>query len=196
MNTELLDDSEFKEEHVEYPTLGARLIASLLDFFMIGIPTGIISFYNVVYVDMQSALLAYLLVFVFPVYKMYMEGTYGYTIGKKLQGFKIVKQGGGENEMDLKTSILRYLFGLPLVVISLITTIYTFDKLVQAEVISLSDYVEKSGAIQAFVPSVFDTLSNVISFVYLVAVLFIFQGGKCQTLYDRIAKTICVVDKD
>jgi uncharacterized RDD family membrane protein YckC len=198
MNTEVLDDSNFKEGelNIEYPTLGARFVASILDFLIVGVPMAILSFGNIFYLG--SSLIAILLVFVFPVYKVYMEGTYGYTFGKKIQGFKIVKagDGAGEEEMDMKTSMLRYLFGFSVLMFTLINTIYTFGALVEGGVESFSDFAARSEAVQAAVPGIFTTLANVANLVYFVAILFIFQGGKCQTLYDRIAKTICVVNKD
>lgn len=196
MNTEILDDSDFKAEELKkiYPTLGARFVASILDVLIITVPIGLLSLANMVY--LQSILIAFLLMLVFPFYKVYMEGTYGYTIGKKLQGFKIIREGTENEEMDMKTSMLRYIFGFLVLLFSFIATFYTFQIVTEGGWESFTSFTEKSAAAQLTVPAFLSTITNLINLVYFVAILFIFQGGKRQTLYDRIAKTVCVVNTD
>ncbi|MBL4650004.1 MAG: RDD family protein [Aureispira sp.] len=196
MNTEILDDKDFKGEELKktYPTLGARFIASILDVLIITVPIGLLSLANIVY--LQSTLIACLLMLVFPFYKVYMEGTYGYTIGKKLQGFKIIKEGTENEEMDMKTSMLRYIFGFLVLLFSFIATFYTFQIITEGGWESFENFAEKSAAAQLTVPAFLSAITNLINLVYFVAILFIFQGGKRQTLYDRIAKTVCVVNTD
>jgi uncharacterized RDD family membrane protein YckC len=196
MNTELLDSNDFVEDELgrQYPTLGARFIAAILDVLIIALPIGLLSYANTFY--MQSTLVTYLAILVYPTYKVGMEGTYGYTIGKKLQGFKIVKEGAENEQMDIKTSMLRYIFGFFVLILSLISTAYTFEVLVQGEMESFADFAQQSANAQLAVPAFLSTLVNVANLVYLVAILFIFQGVKRQPLYDRIAKTVCVVNED
>jgi len=145
MNTEILDDKDFKGEELKktYPTLGARFIASILDVLIITVPIGLLSLANMVY--LQSTLIACLLMLVFPFYKVYMEGTYGYTIGKKLQGFKIIKEGTENEEMDMKTSMLRYIFGFLVLLFSFIATFYTFQIITEGGWESFENFAE-SGA--------------------------------------------------
>lgn len=196
MNTEILDDSDFKAEELKkiYPTLGARFVASILDVLIITVPIGLLSLANMVY--LQSILIAFLLMLVFPFYKVYMEGTYGYTIGKKLQGFKIIKEGTENEAMDMKTSMLRYIFGFLVLLFSFIATFYTFQIATDGGWESFASFAEKSAAAQVTVPAFLSAITNLTNLVYFVAILFIFQGDKRQTLYDRIAKTVCVVNTD
>ena len=192
MNNEVLDDSDLKagEELKIYPSLGTRFVASMLDFLLLSVPVMLLSFSNMFY--LQSIVLACILLFVFPIYKVYMEGTYGYTLGKKMKGFKIVKEGGGA--MDMKAALVRYLFGYPVLIFSFLSTIYTFEALTEGGIESLIDFSERSAAAQALTPALLTTGTNISSFVYFVALLFIFQGVKRQPLYDRIAKTVCVMN--
>lgn len=195
MNTELLDSNDFSEEDIDrtYPTLGARFIASILDVLIIALPIGVLSFANSFY--LQSALLAYLSILVYPTYKIYMEGTYGYTIGKKMQGFKIIKEDAEDEEMDMKTSMLRYIFGFMVLICTLLSTFYTFEIATQGGIESFEDFAAKSAAAELAIPFFLSAISNIANLIYIVALLFIFQGMKRQPLYDRIAKTVCVVNK-
>lgn len=196
MNTELLDSNDFVEDELgrQYPTLGARFIAAILDILIIALPIGLLSYANAFY--MQSTLVTYLVLLVYPIYKVGMEGVYGYTIGKKIQGFKIVKEGAENEEMDIKTSMLRYIFGFFILILSIMTTAYTFEVLIQGEMQNFADFAEQSALAQLAVPAFLSTLTNIANLVYFVAILFIFQGAKRQPLYDRIARTICVVNED
>jgi uncharacterized RDD family membrane protein YckC len=88
-----------------------RLGASLLDGLIIGVPLGLLGYLispeaeNTWYLDILSGLYTLLL----PVF------WYGYTIGKKLLGIRIVKLDG--EQVGIGTMLLRVLVGMYLLTI-------------------------------------------------------------------------------
>ena len=97
----LLDD--FDEDYNNYASLGARCGASILDAIIIGIPSLFLMFYN--YILFHSLLIACLSSFIYPFYKIYLEGKYGYTLGKKILGFKIINLNGDNKKMNAQRKI-------------------------------------------------------------------------------------------
>ncbi len=86
-------------------TLLPRIGAFLLDVVIVGIALGLVFGISAVISDTLGLLVGALSTFAAFGYFVYMEGTYGQTIGKKLLGIVVVKEDG--SDCDLRASLIR-----------------------------------------------------------------------------------------
>lgn len=193
MNTELLDNLSLDKNHpdnLNYASVGARFWASILDGLIVTIPIFGLQFLNLIV--LHNIIVQYLTMCIYPFYKIYMEGTFGYTLGKKILKIRVLNLSREDQQMDLKTAILRYSFYFPTFLASLLLTFFTFDPEALQAVTSIIDALMYSSKVTENAPNYVTILNSVSSVITLIALLFVFEGTKKQTLYDRVAKTVCV----
>ena len=96
-------DVEMKNPH--YGGFWIRLVAAILDGFIIGIPVSLISFGLLLVTGMTS--LGYIIDLAAIVFIVYMVGKKGGTPGKLILGLRIVNEQGGY--IGIPGAILRYI---------------------------------------------------------------------------------------
>ncbi|GAB6878908.1 hypothetical protein JCM17823_11820 [Halorubrum gandharaense] len=107
------------------PRIGAFLIDVILFAVAVGILIGAVSFIS----DTLGALFAALSGVAFFAYFIYMEGTYGQTIGKQILGIVVVKEDG--SACDIKAAAIRNLLrivdGFAVYLVGIIVILLTDD---------------------------------------------------------------------
>jgi len=88
-------------------TLLARIGAFILDVIIIGFAFGLIVGITAIVSDTLAFLMASLSAVGFFAYFIYMEGTYGQTLGKRLLGIVVVMEDG--SPCDMRASAIRNL---------------------------------------------------------------------------------------
>ncbi len=86
-------------------TLLARIGAFILDVLIVGVALGLLVGITAIVSDTLAFLMASLSAVGFFAYFIYMEGTYGQTVGKKLLGIVVVKEDG--SPCDMRASAIR-----------------------------------------------------------------------------------------
>ncbi len=190
MNNTILDDYIIADQEYQYASLGARFGAAILDSFLLFFIIIFLTYINLT--RLYSPIIELITTLIFPVYKVLMEGIFGYTLGKKALGFKIMKLNAPTTKMDISTALIRYIFGWPGLLISAISIYYTFDVNLMMQVFDWESYTAYTEKIDKKIPPMLSLAQIVASLAYFIAICFIFEGMTRQTLYDRIAKTICV----
>lgn len=94
----------------ETETLGARILAWIVDALLVGVITGAVTRPLAALGDVGAALNGLLGLVLTLAYFVYMEGTYGQTLGKRLLGIVVVDENGGPCTME--ASIVRNLLRL------------------------------------------------------------------------------------
>ena len=102
MENQILDQSEAYSDVIKYASFWERVGASLIDF-LIFIPVYGLSYYNSM--SMKSLPLAIILSLAYLVYKIYMEGKSGATIGKRAMKIKVVTEDN--QPINMGTSAVR-----------------------------------------------------------------------------------------
>ncbi len=107
------------------PRIGAFIVDVLLLGIALGIVVGAVSFVS----DALGLLFAGLSTIGFFVYFIYMEGTYGQTIGKKLFGIVVVTETGGDCDMRAAAirNVLRIVDGAFGYLVGLVVILLTDD---------------------------------------------------------------------
>lgn len=92
-----------------------RVLAFVIDAVLLGITVGIIGGVLGVVSGRLAALVTPLLALVGIVYFIYMEGTYGQTLGKRFTGIVVVKENGGNCDITAAAirNVLRIVDALP-----------------------------------------------------------------------------------
>ena len=85
--------------------VGKRVVAFLVDIVVIAVAVGVLSGIASVINDTLGALVGVVMAFAAIAYFIYMEGTYGQTLGKRLMGIVVVKADGSAS--DLRSAAIR-----------------------------------------------------------------------------------------
>ncbi len=88
-------------------TLLPRIGAFLLDVILLGFALGLLVVITSVISDTLALLFTSLSALIFFAYFIYMEGTYGQTLGKRVLGIVVVMEDG--SPCDMKASAIRNL---------------------------------------------------------------------------------------
>jgi uncharacterized RDD family membrane protein YckC len=92
-----------------------RVLAFVIDVVLLGITVGIVGGILGTVLGRFAAVLTPLLALVGIVYFIYMEGTYGQTLGKRFTGIVVVKENGGNCDITAAAirNVLRIVDALP-----------------------------------------------------------------------------------
>jgi uncharacterized RDD family membrane protein YckC len=183
----LLDDA-FNEKplnsnQVVFATFWSRVWASLIDALIIMPIVLPLMFYNMS--TWKNVLILIAVIIVPPVYKVFMEYTYGATWGKMAQ--RIVVVNYDFEKPSLETILLRNIVGIATAAATFLSTLYVF---------SLDGFKEVTGFIEytTFMEqnNQVNTVNNVMSLVSLIDVLMMLSDKQNRTYHDKIGKTYVV----
>ncbi|SNR35794.1 RDD family protein [Halorubrum vacuolatum] len=110
-------------------TLLPRIGAFLLDVILLGFAFGLLVVITSIISDALGLLLASLAPIVFFAYFIYMEGTYGQTVGKRFLGIVVVMEDGSPCDMKASAirNVLRIVDGLFGYLVGLVAILLTDD---------------------------------------------------------------------
>lgn len=179
-----LDDEAVKNRNVYYGGFWMRLIASLLDGLILS-PLYVFMFFN--FMGLKSMSLMILLSITGMLYKPIMEGKYGYTLGKKIVGLKIVNES--LEQISMLQALQRWIPWLVGNVLSLISNILWFNSEEFKEAETLEDLlsIERTGFI--------DSIASTYIVVYFVIAIMIIFDERKQGLHDKMGNTLVIESK-
>ena len=92
-----------------------RIVAFVIDAVLLGVAVGLVGVVLGVVLGRFASLLTPILGLAGIVYFIYMEGTYGQTIGKRVMNIVVVDEGGGDCDMRASAirNVLRLVDALP-----------------------------------------------------------------------------------
>lgn len=162
-----------------------RVGASLIDFLVMA-PIVALSFYNLL--SLKSLPTAIVCILAQPLYKIFMEGKYGATLGKMATHIKVVDMG--YQQIDMNLAVKRYaLYGIS-TLIGAITTILMFSAYGFEE---MTDFMAFS-TMQAKAAGVaLNLLSQLSSLLVLISVIFVAFDTRKQALHDKLAGTLVII---
>ncbi|MGH1335217.1 MAG: RDD family protein [Aureispira sp.] len=160
-----------KEDPLVYPAWYQRLLAAFIDLLIVSLLMYVVSSLTPNYLRI-TAVVALLLA---PLYKILMEGVDGQTLGKKLFGIRVVLDDGQKATIGLARANKRFLLFWPnyILLISIV-------------------FIDVDGFINEGIGLVISGLLMMTAFLSVLAVFSIFRNDRHQTLYDGIARTICI----
>ncbi len=180
MENPILDQDQSESPSLVFATFWERVGASFIDG-LIFVPVGILNFYNTLHI--KSLALALVLNVPFIIYKIYMEGTSGATIGKRSMKIKVVTESGGP--IDLVRAGTRACFYILNMLGSMISTIMVFNAAGFADVtgwMEIGSFQNENGL----------SFDLAITALVFISVIFVAFDKNKQALHDKIAKTYCV----
>jgi len=179
---EILDSDNFNRlENIEYANFGHRLLAAIVDFFVMIIPVAGSFYFGFMEKNLMLMLVCNIILML---YKPVMEGMYGATFGKMAIGLKMVDSN--YEQTDLAQSFTKNGIYLISSVINILSAFWMFgkDAFLEAE-----GFLESSQAAQG---SPYQTVSMLVSVLILISCLMMLASDQKQTLHDRVAKTFCI----
>jgi uncharacterized RDD family membrane protein YckC len=183
----LLDDAFNEKQNdgsqIIFATFWTRVWASLIDALIIMPIVLPLMLYNMSMWKNVFILIA--IIIVPPAYKVFMEYTYGATLGKMAR--RIVVVNYDFEKPSLETILLRNIVGVASGAVTFLSTLYIF---------SLDGFKEVTGFIEYGVfmkkNSLVNRISNVMSLVSLIDVLMMLSDKQNRTYHDKIGKTYIV----
>lgn len=166
---------------MQYASFWERVGASIIDFFVL-LPVIILNYLNIM--NIKSLPLAIVLGFAFVIYKIFMEGKYGATIGKRVMKIKIVT--ADNDQINMNHAVTRSIFYLINNGVGIIGTVIMFNAIGFADVnkfMEVGQFQQANGT----------GLELVTSVLLLISVLFVAFDKHKQALHDKIAKCYCVI---
>ncbi|MCB0611043.1 MAG: RDD family protein [Lewinellaceae bacterium] len=161
-----------------------RVGASLVDFLVMLPITGL-GVYNLL--SIKSLPLAVICMFVQPVYKIFMEGQYGATLGKMATHIKVL--GTDYAPIDMNQAVKRYsIYGINFL-LSAVTTILLFSSYGFEEV---TNFLTLGPQQAQAAGTMLNLLSQLSGLLVLVSVIFVAFDIRKQALHDKIAGTLVV----
>ncbi|MEO1054181.1 MAG: RDD family protein [Bacteroidota bacterium] len=182
MQDDILDggfDGQNEIRNVEYASFWSRVGASLIDLLLF-IPVIVVSVYNII--SIQSFAFSVILSMVYIVYKPVMEWKYGATLGKMAVKIKVVNSD--LEPITLEQSIMRFSLYLVNQMISIVSSYFLFSNLYGDIGLLEIGEVQQGDPLSA--------VSQLMSLVILVSVLFVAFDKERQALHDKIARTYCI----
>lgn len=179
---EVLDNNHLTNKlNIEYANFGHRLLAVIVDFFVMIIPVAGTFYYGFMEKNLVFMLICNV---VMMLYKPVMEGIYGATLGKMAVGIKMVDSDF--DQIDLTQSFTKNGIYLISSVVNILSAFWMFgqDAFMEAE-----GFVESTQAGQG---SPYQLVSTLISVLILISCLMMLASDKQQTLHDRVAGTFCI----
>jgi len=183
MENNILDQDQVVEEQIQmqYAGFWERVGASLIDFFVM-VPVMVLSYINLM--NIKSLPLAIGLSFVYIAYKIFMEGTYGATLGKRAMKIKIVTDQNVQ--INMNHAVIRATFYLINTAVGVIGSVIMFNALGFSDV---SKFMEV-GTFQNQNGTGFELPTTAL---LLISVLFVAFDKHKQALHDKLAKCYCVI---
>lgn len=180
MDNNILDQDELQAEVLPFAGFWDRFFASLIDG-LIFIPVSGLAFYNGM--KLQSLPLALVLGVLFIIYKIYMEGTKGATIGKRTMGIHVVTTDYTpiNSNISVQRNILFALNSLT----GLVSTIMVFKAIKGFEGSSIMDMLSYQNE-YGF------QLDAIMGIIVFISGLWIAFDKQKQGLHDKIGKTYVV----
>jgi len=180
---EVLDSNWNDEEGpVEYATFWNRALASIVDSLALLIPSTGLTFYGLYEKSLPLVLAGAALAMV---YKVWMEGTYGATLGKMAVKIKMINSA--RQPISLGESLQKNLIYVISQVIGMLSMIELFGD---------DTFTDTEGMLQSMAlmnTTTMSTYGSLWSLLIIVSVLAVlFSGQTKQTLHDMIAGTYCV----
>ena len=183
----LLDDA-FNEKPQNqnqniFATFWARVWASLIDALIIMPIVLPLMFYNMA--TWKSVPVLIVMTIIPPMYKIFMEYTYGATLGKMAQRIVVVNYDLGKPSFE--AVVLRNIIGIASGVVTFFSMIYAFSIPQFEDVtgfIAYADFISKHPQI--------NTVNNIISFIFMIDVLMMLMDNQNRTYHDKIGKTYVV----
>lgn len=182
MSEHILDQPEHSElTEPSYAGFIARAFATVIDFLVL-IPVWVLMFYNVF--NVKSLYLA-LFVQILPcLYKVFMEGTRGATVGKSAMQIFLVNEHGGK--INLQTALVRNLLYILSAILGAIEVYRSYSMGLVQRVETMRDYNQ----MQSLSGS---KASLIVGLIIVVSILFVLINKKRQTLYDKWSRVYAVL---
>lgn len=185
MENEVLDSDFYKDGinkgTIEYADFGGRFLATLVDA-LVFLPIIGLNFLNLI--NVNSLIIALILQTLAFLYKPFMEGKYGATLGKKACRIKVLDTN--LNAISMKDSFIRNFPWLISYIIGLITTIGVY----------FSGGFENIDNFMAFgivmEDSPMNTISQIYNFIFLGIIGSLIFDKQKQGLHDKLANTLCI----
>ena len=160
-----------------------RTGAFVMDF-LIFIPVLALAYYNTYHI--KNLFLMLMIYMSFSIYKIYMEGQHGATLGK--MGLQIKVIDNNRKEINLEKAIMRNSFYIIGGIIGILVEYKVFTHPDFMDAITYLDLVQiRSDIGYGFL----EILNMGYGIIIIISVLFIF-GENRQTLHDKIANTLCI----
>lgn len=181
MENNILDQEQTQYTEIKYAGFWERVGASLIDF-LIFLPIYGLSFYNTM--NMKNLILALVLGFVYLIYKIYMEGVKGATIGKRVMHIVVI------NEQNEKATMNQVIARNSLYILNTLVGIFSTVMIFNAEgfenattFMEISNFQQKNGS----------PIGTVVGIVVLISVIVVAFDKHKQALHDKIGKTYCAI---
>lgn len=128
--------------------VGARIVAWLIDFVIVGVVSGILSSAIASISPRLTGLSALLATIVTFGYFIYLEGTYGQTLGKRVLNLVVVGEDGGPCTMTASAirNVLRIVDSLPAVYLLGLIVMFVSDDRQRIGDIAADTIVVRTGA--------------------------------------------------
>lgn len=181
MENNILDQEQSQPTTIQYAGFWERVGASIIDF-LIFIPLFVLTYYNLM--NLKNLVLALVLSFVWIIYKIYMEGAKGATIGKRVM--KIVVVNENNEIINMNQSIARNSLYIINTLLGLITTVMVFNAIGfedNTSFMEVSKFQQENGF----------TVGGYFGFLILISVIWVAFDKQKQALHDKIGKTYCAI---
>ena len=176
----LLDDIESSD--VNYSTFWQRFFATIIDGFVLA-PFIIIDIFNKTTWKSNSILFASFVITL--LYKPFLEGKYGATLGKMAIKLTIVNQEYHKASID--NIIFRNVFDIVNRLLLVILTFITFSSEGFKDVNTLAKYTKFANATTGL-----NWLTYFFSILALVDAIVLIADNRRQALHDKIGKTLVI----
>ena len=183
-NETILDDSIEPAEQVHYAGFWQRVFASLLDGLILSPVTVGLTFFSLIY--LKSFVISLLPAVIGMLYKVWMEKSYGATLGKQIMGIRVCDNSF--QAITYSQSFIRNYYYLLSILLGLFQNIEIFNM----ESFQSADTFMKVIEVQQTQNSFVSLISRSAGILFLVDCLFMLNDGAKRTLHDRWAKTIVV----
>jgi len=167
---------------IVYATFWNRALAAIVDSLVLIIPSSGLVMYGMISKSLWMVLVGSAIGMI---YKVWMEGTYGATLGKMAVKIKMINSD--RQQISLSESLQKNLIYVISQVIGVMSVVELFGN---AAFMETEGYIESMTLSQTTTMSTFSGLWSMLIFVSVIAVLFNTQTR--QTLHDMIAGTYCI----
>ncbi len=186
MEEQIIDlfNEDQQSNGVIYATFWKRVGATLLDSLILA-PFGYgLIFLSMVYYKIYA--LALLAALIHVVYKVYMEKTYGHTLGKK--ALKITVVNNAFQPITFSKTLKRNYYYILAAILSLLTTMNLFNL---EEFHAASTYTELQEVMQMQSPT-YRYVQYTLSVLFFIDILFMLKNDQKKTLHDRWGETLVI----
>ena len=181
MENNILDQEQTQYSEIKYAGFWERVGASLIDF-LIFLPVYGLSFYNSM--NLKNLVLALVLGFVFLIYKIYMEGVKGATIGKRVMHIVVI------NEQNEKATMNQVIARNSLYILNTLVGIFSTVLIFNAAgfedattFMEISTFQQQNGS----------PIGTIVGVIVLISVIVVAFDKHKQALHDKIGKTYCAI---